>query len=144
MTEKREKRGDFTFWNVAGNYVLIFPHPTPFTGSCITMTGSAVKKFIDIPYFHRIIKLVLIHLDASYAKVTTDLAVIIELEQKRSIISPYFTDKLFEETDIQKAEFIENFGEEFEYEPRTWSLSLTAASGEFVIPVLYIQKLGGS
>lgn len=144
MVEKQETRGDFRFRHIGGNHIIIYPDPNKFTYSCIPMTGSAVKKFIDISYLHRIVKLVLIHLSSAYAKSTDDLTVTLELEQKRSIISPYFTDKLFSEAHIEKAEFIENFGEEFEYEPRVWSLSLTSTNTDLVIPVLYIQKLGGS
>jgi len=144
MVEKREKRGEFTFFNVSGNHVLIYPHPTIHTYSAIAMTGSDVKKYINIPYFHRIIKLVLIHLTSAYAKSTDSLNVTLELEAGKSIISSKFTDLLFDEDGIIDSEFIEPFGTEFEYEGRTWTLTLNTTSGDLVIPVLYIQKLGGS
>jgi len=144
MVEKREKIGEFLFFNVSGNHVLIYPHPDIHAYSAIAMTASDVKKFIEIPYFHRIIKLVLIHLDSSYDKSTDALNVTLELEQGKSIISKYFTDLVYDEDGIIDAEYIEPFGEEFEYEPRTWTLTLNTTSGDVVIPVLYIQKLGGS
>ena len=144
MVEKREKIGEFAFLNIGGNHILIYPHPTVHTYSAIAMTGSDVKKFIEIHYLHRIIKLVLIHLTSAYAKSYDSLKAILELEAGKSIISPKFTDLLFEETSIVDAEFIEPFGQEFEYEPRTWTLTLNSTSGDVVIPVLYIQKIGGS
>lgn len=142
MIEKQEKRGEFNFRHIGGNHIAIYPHKDVHTYSLITMTGAAVTKPIDIPYLHRIVKVVVIHLDSSYAKSVLPLEVKIELEAGRSIFSPKFTDLLFHEADINVAEFIENFGEEFEYEPRTWTLTLKADNTHLVMPILYIQKLG--
>ena len=142
MSEKQERIGEFRFRNIGGNHIAIYPHPDVHTNSFIAMTCAAVTKYIDVPYLHRIIKLVVIHVTSAYVKSTDAMELKLELEAGRSIFSKKFSDLLFHETDINVSEFIEMFGEEFEYEPRTWTLTLTSTNTDLVMPVLYIQKVG--
>ena len=140
--QTQESRGGFRFRWIGGNHVVIFPHPKKYANSAITMTGGDVDLFIQIPYFHRIVKLELIHLDSAYAKSIDALDVLMEIEQGRSIFSSKYTNLLFKDTNIVVAEILEKFGEGFEYEPRTWTLTLNTTNTDLVIPILYIQKLG--
>lgn len=142
--ETKEKIGDFEFRHIGGNHIAIYPHPSIYSNSCLTMTGSAVKKYIQIPYLHRIVKLVLIHYTSTVGTKSTDkLNVSLECEAGGSSILSKLTDFLFGEDSIIESEFIEPFGENFEYEPRSWALSLNSTSTDLVLPVLYIQKIGG-
>ena len=144
MVEKQEKIGNFLLRFVGKNHIIVFPHPDIYTNCCIPMTGADVTVEITIPYFHRINKLVLIHLDSSYDKSTDALDVDFECKQGKSTISPKWTDMLFQEDNIAVAEITEVFGEGFEYEPRTWSLTLNTTNTDLVIVVLYIQKEANS
>jgi len=140
MVEKQERRGDFNFRHIGKNHIAIYPHKEKHTNNALTQSGSDIKYYIDIPYFHRIVKLVLLHLTSAFAKSTDEMKVALELEVGKSIFSPKFSEILFYEERIVDAEITELYGNGFEYEPRTWTLTLNSTSTDLIIPVLYIQK----
>jgi len=144
MVETREKRGEFRYERLSNtNHIFIYPHPDIHADSALTMTGSDVTKYIDVPFPHRIVKLLLTHLDTNDAKTTDAMEVQLQVEVGRDSISKLAADYVFHETDINVAEFAEHFRDGFEYPARTYTLVLKADNTDKVIPVLHIQQLGG-
>ena len=143
MTETQEKRDEFLFRHIGANHIVILPHPTIHTNSFILMTASAVKKYITVPYLHRIVKVVAIHKTTAYVDSVDPLTLKLELEAGKSDLSTKFSEVLLQLADMVNASIIEKFGDGFEYEPRIWSLSLTTTNTDLVMPLIYIQKLDG-
>jgi hypothetical protein len=125
------------------NHYVIYPDPTAYTNNAVTMTGAAVTKSFNIPSAHRINKVVLCHLSALYA-LSTD-ALIYELTCKQGLHNflPKFEDTLLARTTgAGVSKVIEVFGEAYEYEQRTWTLSLNTTATDLVIPLIYVQLVG--
>lgn len=136
------RQGDFLFRWIGKNHMVIFPHPSLFTKSCIAMTGLPVKKVIHIPFFHRVNKLCLNHMDSSYNESTQPLTIDFEVGHGQSSISGKHAESLWSEGACMESKPKEEFGEGFEYEGREYTLSLTSVNGDLILPVLYIQKEG--
>jgi len=145
MVEKQVKVGNFTIRHLGQNHYVIYPHPDVKANNAIVITGwgTTDKEYIHIPFFHRVIKLILIQLDSSYLQASDQLEVLFHSEATKSVLGKYVQDILLNEVWVQTPIAREVYGEGFEYEPREWTLELEGTATNLVIPILYIQKLEG-
>ena len=143
MVEKQTRVGNFTIRHLGQNHYVVYPHPDIKTANAFTLTGwgTVDSDFIKIDFHHRIVKLVIIQLDSSYAAAYDQLSVSVELDAGRSVLGSKVQDVLFKDEYIKAPIAREVFGEGFEYEPREWTLNLEGMATNLVIPLLYIQKL---
>ena len=141
MVEQQEKIGDWLYRRIGGNHIVIFPHPTVYANSALPMTGAELPFYVAIPYFHRINKIVLLHLTSAFADGTDKLSAKFEVEQGNSDISPKWHDRILNLTSVMLSLVTENYGDGFEYEARNYTLKLNSTATDLVIPLIYIQKI---
>ena len=144
MVEKQYREGHFLFRHLGQNHYVAFPHPEIYTNSALTLLGigTEVAEYVKIDFHHRIVKLILIHLTSAYVQTYEQLIVTLQVEATRSALGKYVQDILFRDQWITTPITVEPFGETYEYEPRTWTITLEGSNTNLVIPILYIQKLG--
>ena len=125
------------------NHYIAFPEPTQYPNNALTMTGADVAVQIHIPFAHRINKLVLCHLDAALALSTDALDIDFGCNQGSDHVKKLI-DSIFAAAASAESKFTEVFGEAYEYEARTWTLTLKTTNTDLVIPVIYLQLVGKS
>jgi len=141
MTEFKENIGDFTFWNFADNHIAIC---LKGSSKYVVLTGGGAEdvKQLQIPYPHRLVKMILRHTDALNADSTDNLDLSIRREVGQMFL-PKMKDHLVDSPDEKNALIIVKFGNGFEYEPTTWTIGLAGETATDRIHFLaYIQRLG--
>jgi hypothetical protein len=124
------------------NHYIVYLEPAAFTDSALPMTGAAVTKQLRIPYPHRINKIAFTHLVAAKTLGTDALTIEFGCKQGQHDSIPYYEDLLLKVTATTDSTSLEVFGEAYEFEARTWTLSLDTTNTDLVIPVFYIQLVG--
>lgn len=142
MTEIREQHGDFTFWNFAENHIAFY---LKGSSKYMILTGGGTEdtKQIEIPYPHRLVKIILRHTDSGNADSTDNLDVSFRREEGQMFL-PLLKDHLIETPDEKVPLIILKFGNEYEYEATKWTLGLAGETATDRVHILgYIQRLGG-
>jgi hypothetical protein len=142
MTETREHHGDFEYWNFAENHIAIY---LKGSSKYVALTGGGTEdtKQIEIPYPHRLVKIILRHTDSSNDDSTDNLDVSFRREEGQMFL-PLLKDHLIETPDEKVPLIILKFGSGFEYEKTIWTLGLAGETATDRVHILmYIQRLGG-
>jgi len=105
------------------------------------MTGSDVTTKLQIPFPHRVLRVMFCHTTSS--KVLDNAATYMEISCSQTAGFPTgFKDFLIREYDLTAKTWGEWFGIGFEYESRTWDVILNTDTGDLIYPYFVIQKLG--
>lgn len=133
----KERVGLWEFHNIARNFIKIYPHTSPHK---ITMTGSAVETQLQIPFMHRLNKLIMYHTDSSYAASAVALDIYLDRKAGQNF-PPKFEERVFKRLAYNKAKATIVLGERYEYEASVYTLSLNSTNTHLIFPVLYIQRI---
>ena len=123
------------------NHYIVFVDPNFNANNAIAMTGADVTKQIRIPFAHRVNKIVLVHLSAALA-LSADALNIDFGSSNGSDYVQKLKDSIWTETASTISKFTEVFGDGYEYEARTWTLTLNSTATDLIIPVIYVQLVG--
>lgn len=107
----------------------------------IVMTGADVVTQLRIPFPFRWLRTDFYHTDA--AGDASQDAVYYSIQRPAGTLEPLnaFMEILITKYDITDAEFGENWGENFDYEPSVWNLLLNSTNTDLIFPIFYIRRL---
>ena len=140
-TQHKEDIGDWTYEHIGGNAIKIYPKNSTHSMKLLGITTDVISE-INIPYYHRINKIVMWQTNSAYA--ASDDNFNISVKRAAGTVKPQskFEEPLYIEETISTDDFFERFGEGFEYEPSIWRLTLNGTNNNLMFPIIYIQKLG--
>ena len=124
------------------NHYVVFLDSERHTDSALAMTGADVTLQLRIPYPHRINKLCFTHLVAAGTLGTDATKIEFGCKQGQNDHVPLFEDLLLAIAASTDSTLTEVFGEAYEYEARTWTLTLNTTATDKVIPLFFVQLVG--
>jgi len=120
--EDKEIWGEWEAVNFSKNhYEVHLKGSTPYV---IVASGTPQTKQIQIPFAHRLVKLVLRQMNSSNVDTIAPLAVSLTREEGEMRQGALFRDRMYDRD-----------------EPSTWTLTLAGWDSNRVVPILYIQRL---
>lgn len=124
------------------NHYAIFPDLTNYTNNAVPMTGADVTKAIRIPFPHRINKICFYHMTSAFAASTDPFSYSFAVKQGQHDFLAKLEDALVSVSGSTSSKIIEVFGTAYEYEARTWTLTMNTTNTDLIIPVIYVQLIG--
>lgn len=137
----KEIIGDFELFNFADNHIVA---TLKGTTKYLTMTGAEVTKLLQIPYPHRLVKMILRHTSSADVDSIDPLDIQIRRDTGKIEINSVLKEILKTEADLVDSAITITFGDGFEYEASTWTLGFNSTATDRVYIQIYLQRLGGS
>lgn len=141
MSMLQEQIGDFKLFNYAENFILAYPFIENEAFATIAAAGSVTLK-LQLPYAHRLVKMVIRHTDGSNVASIVALDVQIKREAGSISVNSQAAEHVKEEDDLINENTTILLGEGFEYEASTYSIKFTTTAAHHIHLLVYLQRLG--
>ena len=121
--------GSFEVKSIGGNYY-------EFTPASVTMTGSAVLTYLELPIRHRLLRFELKHTDSS----DVDSVDALDYSLARRITSNLFL-VMASGRAITDSDIIETFGDDYPAGSTYYRTSLDTTNTDLIYPLFIIERL---
>lgn len=139
MSSLIEQAGDFELYNFAENHIRAV---LKGDDKYVSLGAAETTKQLQIPYAHRLVKILITHTNSVNADSVEPLDVQIRRDKGCINGMPQVKEILQTQSDLVNSHIELTFGDGFEYEATTWTLSFTGTATDRVHLIAYFQRLG--